>query len=739
MQAAAHTKGGYGGVSQEVGKEFTKSDADPVEPVVEPIETLSPEDCVVIEHAIMSLLRRVMRLTAPDRDSMIKADDAGWDEGLHPRDPDGKFASSGGSAPAGYLETLGSKKPTIAGLMKHMLMTGLYSEKEIHNAANKHFEGKAQKQHVKWYQKELTVGGKNPPPMLPDPTPKQQQKLDAIGVKSGAATVEYEEEGLENFKLTPDQKTAVAALLSEAKLPPHLEAAINKFEAKNGIPAHTIKTMEMSDIFPSMKEKVATEEALTHPDPETQEALNNYAKKYGVEAAKLATEFVAQEIAELKADKEKLAAELAAKPHELSPKGKAEAKFAPKPAWDAEYYAPQVSLDASSAYQLVKTEWHTTSLSVKEKCVEKLNLIDAALNAEDGSIQDIVPFKTASSLGLAINNYLDELQNDDTKKEMAKDKEGWKPAPDVPSTPAPDQVLTDPTFKGETLHPGAKVSEIAKQHFEDKMKKYWPNTLPENLKAVQEKVGSLNQAVLEADQGETGKLAAIEPFGSGQGAAKGATDELVSQVQIDYGVKLDPQAAAKAQKEAAAQKAKAEKEQHAKLYKQFEERPHSYSDAVTKLSDAKGTKVRSRLVSDTEKIPHNGFAEVSASYLGTPTHENANYEAVGKAMQKYSDATLLQRPDDQKQALYSYKGSGYTAINDHLLAGNGIKSGSKSVIDKIKQIDAAMEDSYIPADTPVYRGMRCTLQQLTGFADPSHSIGRACELRLCLSRPQREP
>ena len=132
----------------------------------------------------------------------VRAD--AWEEHKHPRDPDGKFASGGGSATfKSYAESAkvdpktGKPKLQASGFIKHMLMQGTMTVDEIFAELQKEFDyPNNQKPHVKYYWKELKKKGVDVPEIgskkeLEDAT---QEILEETGVK---AEQEPKEEAVE--------------------------------------------------------------------------------------------------------------------------------------------------------------------------------------------------------------------------------------------------------------------------------------------------------------------------------------------------------------------------------------------------------------------------------------------------------------------------------------------------------------------------------------------------------------
>jgi hypothetical protein len=105
-----------------------------------------------------------------------------WEEGKHPRGPDGKFVAGAGEAVKSYGETLGGKKGSAAGLIKHMLASGDFSAGDVFATAKAAFgvdlpgKGYTPESYVKWYHSDMKKKGLNPPPIPKVTKPKAEQE-----------------------------------------------------------------------------------------------------------------------------------------------------------------------------------------------------------------------------------------------------------------------------------------------------------------------------------------------------------------------------------------------------------------------------------------------------------------------------------------------------------------------------------------------------------------------------------
>jgi hypothetical protein len=148
--------------------------------------------------------------------------------------------------------------------------------------------------------------------------------------------------------------------------------------------------------------------------------------------------------------------------------------------------------------------------------------------------------------------------------------------------------------------------------------------------------------------------------------------------------------------------------------------PHFFQETTYQAETASGQKIRSKLHADTERIPGTLHHDVTSAY--GDNKEDGNTHAVSVQMQKARDVTYAQMSSVQVSAMNHYKGSDYDPINDYLRGKD--KTTSPTVMGWIKNIRAAMAKAVVPADTPVYRGLRASLETLTGF-DDDRAIGRS--------------
>ena len=259
----------------------------------------------------------------------------------------------------------------------------------------------------------------------------------------------------------------------------------------------------------------------------------------------------------------------------------------------------------------------------------------------------------------------------------------------------------------------------------DGVAEHFDNLTPENKPKVASKIEELCDTLLNvlgnaSDQVDLdAKLASafskIQPI-NGLGLSVSAVNSALEKIKAKYA----PPAASTEVTAGMSPK-------QAKLYSKLVAVPHYKSEQVHWLEDHEGKEVKTRLLIDTKKIPGDAFAKVTSAYIGKPTHDNATHSEVNKAMQDYAGKQFDTLTSDEQMAFQSYKGSGYKEINDALLSEISSPVHLSHIQEKIDQLDSAIDKSYVPADVPAWRGLRCSLKDLSGFDDLKESEGRVFE------------
>ncbi len=313
------------------------------------------------------------------------------------------------------------------------------------------------------------------------------------------------------------------------------------------------------------------------------------------------------------------------------------------------------------------------------------------------------------------------------------------PEPEKPVAPQKEPVISSektalkeaasapPKAPEEVTNLYAKMAEVASDKLNmvsaSALKKemfslaeHWDKILPDNQKAVAvqlQEIGLTLTMIKEADVKET--LKDLKPL-TGGGLAKDSANKILAALQNAYGAGPAP---ATAPKTAPAYKPSTPVQQA--VYEKAKVLGHDIQDSARWLEDHTGKMVKSRLRTDTSKIPGDYYAKATSAYGSDPN--NGLQSAVDKVMSEYSNHQRHQviTPEENKTVSY-YKGTGYHAINDPLVANKG-----KITTPAQKRLQAAVMKCRVPTDTPSWRGMTASLQDLSGFDDAEHSVGRCFE------------
>lgn len=278
----------------------------------------------------------------------------------------------------------------------------------------------------------------------------------------------------------------------------------------------------------------------------------------------------------------------------------------------------------------------------------------------------------------------------------------------VPTPPPPAPKTTPAT-------PGHKLSTATSMEYATNSQ-HWGKALEANKPAIEAADTALQTALghdtLEA---QTAAVDALTPIANPTGMAQKSFNDHLAKVKQDYGLGV-----AKPVPTASLPKGPPPPVQDT-IFHAAKKAPHSHTDNVTYLEDHSGKEVKSRLKANTKNIPGDHYAKVTAAY-GNST--DAMLGSVDSAMQSYHNTIKNNYTGAQLQALKEYQNSDYTDTNNHLLGKN---KGSPAIKERIKQISEAIATSYVPADTPVWRGLKADFQELTGFSDPQEAVGRSFE------------
>ena len=293
-------------------------------------------------------------------------------------------------------------------------------------------------------------------------------------------------------------------------------------------------------------------------------------------------------------------------------------------------------------------------------------------------------------------------------------------AAEPPKTSSKIKVTDKASFKNAAAAfssiPGVK-SDL------DGVAEHFDNLTAENKPKVASKMEELHDTLLNVtgsanDQGDfDSKLATafskIQPI-DGLGLSVSAVNSALAKIKAKYAPPAaDPSAATAGMSP-----------KQAELYSKLAAAPHYKSEQTHWLEDHEGKEVKTRLVIDTKKIPGDAFAKVTSAYGGKPTHANATSSEVNQAMQTYAYNQYASLTPEEQKALNGYKDGTYGNINTAVLNGGEM---SPSVKKAIERLDSAIDKSYLPAGTPAWRGLSCSLKDLSGFDDLKESEGRVFE------------
>ena len=289
-------------------------------------------------------------------------------------------------------------------------------------------------------------------------------------------------------------------------------------------------------------------------------------------------------------------------------------------------------------------------------------------------------------------------------------------APEPEPEPEPEPKAPEPP---KTLAEQVKDSYVfknvnVKAHL-DPVLQHLDNLTPENKPKVEAKLKELVAMDVNPDGGEeedeefAAKVEALQPIAGYGKSVSGVNDAIAALKQTWSKQAAKPAAAATYTPHTPAQQ---------QVFDALSGVPHFNETHIRSYQNKNGVKVTAILHQNTEEIADHGFTKVSSAYGEVVEHKTATSADVSNAMQEYAGHVMADLTPDEQYAVSSYKGSGYTAINNSLLAGG---APHKSV----KHIDSAMSKSRLPADTPLWRGMSATLEELTGFTDPAKAVGRS--------------
>jgi len=337
------------------------------------------------------------------------------------------------------------------------------------------------------------------------------------------------------------------------------------------------------------------------------------------------------------------------------------------------------------------------------------------------------PNPAAQKYNTVLQNVLDIYDISGTPAGKTSTANEFAPAPEAPKADPAKEALKEATIKppetavevqGLRDNIGALLKKDKPDFYFPVKNEFgglvdnWDKIQPENQKAVAERLQALGDALATSDDADIVKnLKEIAPL-TGGGLAKESANKILAALQSAYGAAPKPAAAPVYAPKTVVEKA---------VYEQAKILPHTKKDLVEWHEGATGAMLKSRMRRDTSKIPGDFFAKATSAYGSDKA--NGLQDAVDNVMTNYNHYVRQNILDSSERDIVdSYKGSGYHAINDPLVANKG-----KMTTPRQKKLQAAIMKSFVPADTPSYRGMNTTLKNLSGFDDPEHSVGRAFE------------
>jgi hypothetical protein len=303
-----------------------------------------------------------------------------------------------------------------------------------------------------------------------------------------------------------------------------------------------------------------------------------------------------------------------------------------------------------------------------------------------------------------------EVSGEEPKKqeEEAKAEEPAAPEPAPEPTPAPEPAPITPMEKAE------KLPDQIKQQLQGVIDNY-SKLFSENKIQVDSKIDEIYDALQESDPEELYKKSEAVNLLSNPGYSQSieATNKAIEEFQ-----KYAAEKAGKTNYVPNTQKQQ-------QLYNNLKSIPHEERKTFSFLQNSKGEKIAALLDLNTESIPQDFYAKVSSAYGGLAT--NSNSQAVNSAMQEYQQFIRAEATFEERNAMGDYKGHLYKPMNNSLLDPNGSDAKDAYTQKVVQHFKDIVDKSYVPAETPAFRGIPVTFESLTGFKDPSDAIGRAFE------------
>ena len=310
------------------------------------------------------------------------------------------------------------------------------------------------------------------------------------------------------------------------------------------------------------------------------------------------------------------------------------------------------------------------------------------------------------------------------------------PPPSPPVAPPPPAPAPAPTAAAAALgwfpdtmsdQEKKKLIQNVPSNIQDKFKAilgHYENLTDENKPKIYEKFTEISKAAEKTGDDYEKAVFALADI-KGYGMSVSATNSAIQQWKSDIQATMAKAPASYTPTTASQQAA----------FSKLSAAPHKRKNNVEYYENSEGQEVECVLKTDTKNIPGDFYAKVSSAYGGEVTHAKADSYAVDNAMEDYHYSTYSKFSTAEVTALSIYQGSGHRDINAVLRGG---QTSDPSIDKSIKGITAAINKGFVPADTPVYRGIKATLEEISGFSDPKMAVGRVFEHKSFVSCSRAE-
>jgi hypothetical protein len=301
--------------------------------------------------------------------------------------------------------------------------------------------------------------------------------------------------------------------------------------------------------------------------------------------------------------------------------------------------------------------------------------------------------------------------------------------PPTPPAPAPTAAAAALGWFPDTMSDQEKKKLIQNVPFNINTKfktilDHYENLTDENKPKIYEKFTEISKAAEKTGDDYENAVFALADI-KGYGMSVSATNSAIQQWKSDIQATMAKTPASYTPTTASQQAA----------FSKLSAAPHKRKNNVEYYENSEGQEVECVLKTDTKNIPGDSYAKVSSAYGGEVTHAKADSYAVDSAMEDYHYSTYSKFSTAEVTALSIYQGSGHRDINAALRSG---QTSDPSINKSIKSITSAINKGFVPADTPVYRGIKATLEEISGFSDPKMAVGRVFEHKSFVSCSRAE-